>query len=86
MDEKQKTTKRKKKKPCYSCMTKKCLSKWQIEVLQQKGVPVFMLSVGHGWNHGQLILSIAAGRSNNDVLLHLQEAVRQMKIHISQSD
>lgn len=64
-------------------INKERLGRWEVQLNRKHATPLLILGVGHDHNEGDLVILTTEGRSDVEVLLFLEGAVKLLKDKLS---
>jgi hypothetical protein len=59
------------------------MGRWKVKLNRVNATPVFLMGVGHDHNQGQLTIYCTEDRTDEELLLFLEEAAKQLREQIA---
>lgn len=62
------------------------LGRWKVQLNRRHATPIVLMGVGHDHNNGQIITLCTEDRTDEELLLFLMEAVRELQKSITEKN
>ena len=78
--------KRKDEQLTFPQITALRLRKWAKFLKEKNATPIVMVSVGHGWNSGEVIVQTTENRTDKEMYIFLKQALNEIERRMAKSN